>query len=189
MKLLKHFSIVGKSNSYIVGPEHGGDAILIDPSVMDVHMLNLIEDNDYYIKHILITHNHPHHILALKTILKVYDADIYCFYTHIGEFESKSLVDGEKINLSGIEVDVLHVPGHSIDSLAYKIHDYLFVGDILSAGLVGTTDSKVEQEILLDGIESKILTLDDHIIVLPGHGPPSILESEKKMVNLYDPLK
>lgn len=189
MKLLKHFSIFGKANSYIIGPENGGDAILIDPAVMDIHMLNLIEDNNYYIKYILITHNHPHHLLGLKTLLKVYDADIYSYYTSVGNFRSKSLVHGEKITLSDFEISVIHVPGHSPDSLAYKIGDFLFVGDVLSAGLVGKTDGKVEEEMLLDGIEAKIMTLEDHILVLPGHGPPSILGSEKKMVNLYDPLK
>lgn len=189
MKVLKHFSIYGKANSYIVGPEKGGDAILIDPGVMDIHMLNLIEDNNYYIKSILVTHRHFHHIEALKTILKIYNADIYSYYSQIGEFTSNSLMDGESINLSGITVESIHIPGHSPDSLVYKIGENLFVGDVLSAGLLGKTEGKVEEEMLLDGVESKIMTLEDHIMVFPGHGPPSILETEKKMVNLYDPLK
>ncbi|QEN05788.1 MBL fold metallo-hydrolase [Thiospirochaeta perfilievii] len=189
MKLLKHFSMFGKANTYIVGPDNGGDAILIDPAIMDIHMLELIENNNFYVKHILITHAHKHHFAALKTIKKIYNAEIYSYYSHIGDFESNSLVDGEVLILSDLEVKVLHVPGHSSDSLIYQIGNYLFVGDVITAGLLGKTDSKFEEEILIDSIETKLLTLDDHSLVFPGHGPPSILISEKKMFNLYAPLK
>lgn len=189
MKLLKHFSMFGKANSYIVGAESGGDAILIDPAIMDIHMLNLIEDNNFYIKHILITHTHSHHLDGLRTLLKIYDAKLYSYYSNIGEFKSNSIVHGEKLELSGFEVDVLHIPGHSPDSLVFKINNFLFVGDVISSGLIGRTNSKLEEEILIDGIEEKLLVLEDHALVFPGHGPPSILETEKKMFNLYAPLK
>ena len=189
MKVLKHYSMFGKSNSYIVGHESGGDAILIDPAIMDIHMLNLIEDNNFYIKHILVTHAHPHHYEGLRTIMKIYDAKIYSYYSTIGDFPSNSLINGEKLSLSGIDVEILHIPGHSPDSLVYKINTMLFVGDIISPGLLGKTESKLEQEILIDGIEEKLLILEDHCLLFPGHGPPSILEAEKKMFNLYAPLK
>lgn len=189
MKLLKHFSIYGKSNSYIIGPEGGGDAILIDPAIMDIHMLDMIEENNFYVKHILITHTHDHHFQALKTIKKIYNAKIYAYYSHIGDFESQSLVDGEKLRLSNFNIEVIHIPGHSTDSLVYKIDSYLFVGDVITAGLLGKTDSKLEEQILIDYIESKLFTQEDHSIVLPGHGPPSILQTEKRMFNLYAPLK
>lgn len=177
------------ANSYIYGPDDGGDAILIDPAIMDIHMLDLIEKNNYYIKYILITHTHNNHIASLRTIKKIYDAEIYSFYSNINEFKSHSLVDGEKLFLSGIEVNVIHVPGHTADSLVYKIGNLIFVGDVISSGLLGRTDTKFEEEILIDSIEAKLLTLEDNIIVLPGHGPPSILGTEKKMFNLYTPLK
>ena len=54
MKLFNHFAAVGFSNTYLVGGDNEKDAILIDPGVMDVPLLNLIEDNGYYIRHILI---------------------------------------------------------------------------------------------------------------------------------------
>lgn len=189
MKLLKHFSMFGKANSYLIGPEGGGDAILIDPAIMDIHMLDLIEKNNFYIKNILITHTHKHHYCALKTIKKIYDAHIFSFYSHVGEFNSTSLVNGEKLSLSNIDIQVLNIPGHSSDSLVYKIGSWLFVGDVLSAGLLGKTDNKFQEKILIDSIEDKLLDLEDHAIVLPGHGPPSILDTEKKMFNLYAPLK
>ncbi|MGL1894123.1 MAG: MBL fold metallo-hydrolase [Spirochaetaceae bacterium] len=189
MKILKHFSMFGKANSYIVGPDAGGDAILIDPGIMDIHMLDLIEKNNFYIKHILITHTHIHHYEALRTIKKIYDAQIYSFYSHVGDFDSNSIVDGETLKLSGYNVEAIFIPGHSSDSLVYKIGNMVFVGDVISAGLLGRTDSKYQEEMLIDTIEEKLLILEDHAIMFPGHGPPSILETEKKMFNLYAPLK
>lgn len=188
MKLLKHLSMHQIANSYIYGPDDGGDAILIDPGVIDVHMLNLIEDNNFYIKYVLVTHNHHHHISALRTLNKIYDTEIYSYYSHIGDYESYSLVDGEELILSGIKVKALHVPGHSVDSVAFLIDNLMFVGDTISAGLMGSTESKFEEEILIDSIESKIFTQENHIIVLPGHGPPSTIGTEKKTFNLYAPL-
>ena len=189
MKLLKHYSIFGKANSYIIGNEAGGDAILVDPSVMDINMLNLIEDNNFYIKYILITHFHKNHIEGLRTIKKIYDAQIYSYYSHASIFDSNSLINGEEFSLCGMGIKAIHILGHSIDSIVYKIGTNLFVGDVISAGLIGQTASKLEEELLIDQIKEKLFILEDHVLVLPGHGPPSILGIEKKMFNLYAPLK
>ena len=76
MKFFSYFSVTGFSNSYIIGPDEGGNAILIDPGIFDVPLLNLIEDNKLYVKYILLTHSHESHISGLKTLLKVYDPKI-----------------------------------------------------------------------------------------------------------------
>ena len=77
MKLYFHFAVFGFSNTYLIGNEDGGDAILVDPGVMDIELLRLIESNNFHIKHILITHSHTAHISGLETLKKIYDFQIY----------------------------------------------------------------------------------------------------------------
>ena len=56
MKLFFHFSVSGFSNTYLLGKEDQGDAIIVDPGVMNVPLLNMIEGNGYYVRSILVTH-------------------------------------------------------------------------------------------------------------------------------------
>lgn len=180
MKLFNHFTAVGFSNTYLIGPDKGGDAILVDPGTMDVNLLKLIEDNDYYIRHVLITHAHPNHFRGIKTILKIYDAAIY---SKIEELEGTSctpLEEGEII-LSDQKIEVISISGHSFDSLVYRCGHFYFTGDVLSAGRTGTTPDRYTRALLVDELENKLFTREGHGILLPGHGPPSTIKAEKSI--------
>jgi len=140
MKLYFHFAVVGFANTYLIGPAEGGEAILVDPGIMDKELLNLIEGNHYYIRTILVTHHHNSHVKGIRTLKKIYDADIYAFSPYILDYPSIPIKDGDKFGAaSGIEVEVIEVPGHSSDSLVYHIGGMVFTGDVLAAGRVGNT--------------------------------------------------
>lgn len=184
MKLFFHFAVVGFANTYLIGQENGGDAILVDPGIMDTELLNLIESNGYYIRSILVTHQHTSHIKGIRTLKRIYDADIYSFHPYILDFPTIPLKDGDRFTCaSGIEVEVFEVPGHSPDSLVYHIGGMIFTGDVLEAGRVGTTKNSFTRAVLLRSISEKLFSLPDSTILLPGHGPPSILRAEK----MYNP--
>jgi hydroxyacylglutathione hydrolase len=179
MKLFFHFAVVGFSNTYLIGPESGGGAILVDPGVMDVELLKLIEGNGYYIRHILVTHSHESHIKGLQTILKIYEAEIYGKAPMIFERITKVMTGGIKYDLDGIEVEALDVKGHAADHLVYRIQNMLFTGDILAAGRIGSCESAVERAVMLKSIQENLLPLPDNLLVFPGHGPPSTLKTER----------
>jgi glyoxylase-like metal-dependent hydrolase (beta-lactamase superfamily II) len=179
MKLFSHFAVIGFSNTYIVGPDKGGDAILVDPGVMDLESLKLIEGNNFYVRHILVTTPHESHVQGLKTTLKIYEAEVYSGLTMIGDFPCTQVHDGEQLKLAGFEVSVLNVSGHSKDSMVYRVEDVLFTGDALGAGRLGDSPNAYARAILKSTILEKISGLDDHLLVFPGHGPPSTLAAEK----------
>ncbi|MFW5711371.1 MAG: MBL fold metallo-hydrolase [Spirochaetota bacterium] len=180
MKLYFHFAVVGFANTYLIGPPDGGDAILVDPGIMDKELLTLIENNRYYIKTILVTHHHNSHVKGIRTLKKIYDADIYSFSPYILDFPSIPIKDGDKfIAASDIEVEVIEVPGHSSDSLVYHIGGMVFTGDVLAAGRAGNTKNSFSRALLLRSIDEKLFNLPDTTLVLPGHGPPSTLKAEK----------
>jgi glyoxylase-like metal-dependent hydrolase (beta-lactamase superfamily II) len=183
MKLFFHFAVVGFANTYLLGPEEGGSAMLIDPGTMDEGLLNLIEGNGYYVRSILLTHSHASHVQGIKTLLKIYDAEIYSHAGSIYHHPSHALGDGESFHSCGLEVEAISIPGHSADSLVYHIGGMIFTGDVLAAGRVGTTNDSYTRALLLRSISEKLFHLPDSTLIFPGHGPPSSLKAEK----MYNP--
>jgi hydroxyacylglutathione hydrolase len=179
MRCFINFSLSGFSNCYLIGPDDGGDAIVIDPGEMNIKLLNLIEDNNFYIKHILITHNHKPHIGGIKTLLKIYDAEIYSSEENILGYPSNLIHPNSTINLSGIEVKVMEFSGQTKDTLIYKVEEMLFTGDTLGAGSIGEWENKNTIALVSQSISKGIKKLDDSRLVFPSHGPPSTIKAEK----------
>ena len=107
------FSSVGFSNTYLLGPKGGGDAVLIDPGVFDVPLLRAVEGNKLSLKWILVTHGHAAHVAGIKTLLKVYDAEIYCNHPSSLDFPAHHIQDGDRLELGQMAFHVMETPGHS----------------------------------------------------------------------------
>lgn len=87
------------------------------------------------------------------------------------------------VTLAGLIFQILHVPGHSPDSLAFYLEseNLLFAGDALFHGSIGRTDLPGgDHETLLTSIRQDLYSLPEHTTVLPGHGPPTTIVQEKK---------
>jgi glyoxylase-like metal-dependent hydrolase (beta-lactamase superfamily II) len=156
------------------------EAIIIDPGNMDETILNLIEQNEYKLRGVLVTHDHLNHVHGLRTLKRIYDTDIYAVNHVILDHKTTMVKDGDTLNIGSFQVEVISVPGHSSDSAVFKIGHLLFTGDALSAGMVGTTASSYGAEVQMTALRSKLLSLPGNYVVLPGHGPPTSLESERR---------
>ena len=179
MKVYFHFSVEGFSNTYVVGPDEGGDAIIIDPGAMNVTLLDLIESNGYYIRSALLTHSPESHSSGLKTFCKLYDIKINAGTEKVLDFDCTNISKTENIDISGISVRAIPIEGHSTDSLVFITGNYMFTGDTFSAGSIGSTPSSYAKELLVADIRKKILCLKNNFLVFPGHGAPSTLEAER----------
>jgi glyoxylase-like metal-dependent hydrolase (beta-lactamase superfamily II) len=180
MKLYQYYSVYGFANSYLLGDDETRQAIVVDPAEFNAGMLNHIERNDYYVRAVLLTHNHLHHIRGLKTLLKIYEAEIFAATSRVFGISCRVVKDGERFAIAGFCADAYSVPGHSPDSMVYRIDKLLFTGDTLHAGVIGKTLSSFNAELLIERLKSRILGLDDDHIVLPGHGPPSTIGVERR---------
>lgn len=178
MKVFFHFSVTGFSNTYLIGPEESGDALVIDPGVFDSALLELIETNGYTVRAVLVTHGHETHVRGVRTLRKIYDADVYANAPSVAGTVCVPFAAGVKKRICGFEVEAIGLTGHSSDSLVYKIGDILFTGDSLFAGSVGTTTNGYAKALMIESLREKIMSLDPRSIVLPGHGPPSTLRAE-----------
>lgn len=181
MKFFSHLAVEGFSNSYLLAPDNGGDAVLIDPGTFDIQLLKLIEDNKLYVKSILISHAHSAHIKGITTILKIYRADIYSYRNNILGFNSNEIREGDTLTLSTFNFKVIETPGHATDSVVFLMDNFLFTGDTLTAGMIGSTLDGYSRGLLLSSIHKKILTLPDNYFIFPGHGPPSKIKIEREL--------
>ena len=174
------FSTVGLSNSYLVGPRGGGDALLVDPGEFGQAMLQAIESNRLRLRWILVTHAHRAHIAGIRGLLRVYEPETWCNQPSILESPARHAQGGDRLELGEIGVEAIELPGHSIDSLCWRIGDMLFTGDTLSAGGIGRSRDATARELLVTGIRRRLLALDDDVLVFPGHGPPSSIGIERR---------
>lgn len=179
MKLVFHYSVENFSNTYVVGPKAGGDALLVDPGVLDVRLLEAIESNNFTIRWVLITRCQPHHVRGLRTLKKVYDAEIYSRQAEVLGFDCQVVKPGTHLNLGGHRVDCLCFPELSHDTVVYKMQNWLFCGDLISAGKPGRTSSPYAEANLAQALERRLFAMVDDLLVFPGEGPPTTLRSEK----------
>ncbi|GHV81394.1 MBL fold hydrolase [Spirochaetia bacterium] len=159
---------------------------------MDKGILDLIEQHNYKLIGVLVTHDHLNHVHGLRTLLRIYDVDIYAVNHTIMEHKTTMVKDGDSFTIGSFPVEVISVPGHSSDSAVYKINQLLFTGDALNAGMLGTTASSYGTEVQLSALRTKIFSLPGNHIVLPGHGPPSTLETERRFnagIQMFDQHK
>ena len=101
------------------------------------------------------------------------------------------LAEGDVVEIPGISLKVLHVAGHSPGGLAFycenpgevngkKAPPLLFSGDILFAGSMGRSDLfGGDEDALVSGIKSKLMTLPAETLVFPGHGPTTTIGDER----------
>jgi len=179
LKFYSLFSSIGFSNSYLIGPESGGQAVLIDPGTFDIQLLQAVEGNKLSVRWILVTHSHEAHIEGIRSLLKVYKAEIFSNQPSVLDFPAHHIQDGDELDFSPFSVKVLETPGHSIDSLCFLMGSLLFTGDTLNAGGIGRTRDGYARGLLLSSVRKRILPLGDEVLVFPGHGPPSKLGIEK----------
>jgi len=185
MNVFINYCSFGFSNCYILGTDiedenSPRDAVVVDPGNMDTPMLDFIESHEYKLRGILITHDHLNHIHGLRTLRRVYDVEIYAVNPIIQELKTNVIRDGDILNLGAISITVITVPGHSSDSAIFKIYKTLLTGDTITAGLLGTTISSYGKKRQMEALRSKVFSLPGNLIILPGHGPPTSLDAERR---------
>ena len=160
-----------EANCYVIFDPYSKDAVIIDPGDDAEKIISEIVKNKLKPSAIINTHNHFDHTGANNEIKQKFNIKIY-----------RPEKDEETKNYGSLPgIKFLLTPGHTRDGLCILVENHIFSGDTLFASSVGRTDlagGNFEQ--LNNSIKTKILTLPDDTIVHPGHGPDTIIETEKK---------
>lgn len=182
MKIYFNLCLEGFTNCYVVVNDDPKvkEALIIDPGKISSEIIDQIEREHYDLKAVLITHNHTNHVKGLPTLKKIYSPLVYAADYDVAGEKSVVLRGSGEIEVAGLIVKYYSVPGHSPDSMVYRIGNVIFTGDTLTSGIIGETSSKYSQKLLVDNICEKIYSQMDSTVIMPGHGPPSTIEGEKQ---------
>lgn len=163
-----------------------GEAAIIDPlRDIDVY-LQLARERKATIKYIFETHFHADFVSGHLDLSKATGAPIVYGPRTETQFPIHLAKDGEQFSLGDISIEVLHTPGHTIESTCYLVRaedgkpHAVFTGDTLFVGDVGRPDlssGNLNKEelagMLYDSLRSKIMPLPNEVVVYPAHGPGS----------------
>lgn len=166
--------------------ESDGVAAIVDP-LRDIDgYVQLARERNAEIKYIFETHFHADFVSGHLDLQKATGAPIVYGPNTETNFPIHLAKDGEQFALGKAAIEVLHTPGHTIESTCYLLRDEagkphaLFTGDTLFVGEVGRPDlssgdlPKEElASLLYDSLNNKIATLPDDVVVYPAHGPGS----------------
>jgi len=168
--------------------ESEGEAAIIDPirDTADYHQL--ARERNAVIKYIFETHFHADFISGHLDLAAETGAPIIFGPGAKTGFPALNASDGQEFRLGKITLQVLHTPGHTLESVCFLLKDEthkpsaVFTGDTLFVGDVGRPDlagdnAGLTQEVLAgmlyDSLQSKISVLSDDIVVYPAHGAGS----------------
>ena len=179
MTLISCHAKTGFANCYVVGPDGGGPAAIIDPGHFDSSLLVRIERAGLEIVAVLLTHSHRAHCGGTGTVLSVYRARVYGHGGNGRTPVDRALRDGHRVAVGSLEFQVSELPGHAADSLAFRVGDLLFTGDALLAGDIGSTPTAAARSTLVTALRERVLSLPDRVTILPGHGPPTTVRAER----------
>lgn len=169
--------------------ESNGDAAIIDPLRETKPYMDMAMRNGAKIKYIFETHFHADFVSGHQDLANKTGAQIVFGPTALPGYNAYVAKDMEIFQLGNASIQVLHTPGHTMESSTFLLKDEqgkdyaIFTGDTLFIGDVGRPDlvQKVNAEItpeylgglLYDSLRNKIMPLADEVIVYPGHGAGS----------------
>ena len=175
-----------QTNTYLLC--EGSDAIVIDPGYEPDAILDALQGKT--LKAILLTHGHFDHVGAVKELVAETGCQVYLhaadaalppmitagplYYTH-------TYADGDTISpIPGVELHVLHTPGHTPGSVCLLFRDQMFSGDTLFEGSCGRMDLPGGDPYQMQQSLRRLASLQADYIVRPGHGGSTTLAAEKQ---------
>jgi hydroxyacylglutathione hydrolase len=189
-----------QENTFVLRRDGGDKALIVDPGDEAPRILEVVRETGAEVEAILLTHTHFDHVGAVADVARATNAPVYCpelevpiladinrymRFPGLGPFESydadETVAGGERLELAGLAIDVIFVPGHSPGHVAYSIaaEQVVFSGDVLFQGSVGRTDLPGgDWPTLLASIGRLVDTLEPETTVYPGHMGITTLERE-----------
>lgn len=178
-----------QTNCYIIHEAAAKTCCILDPGYHADVILEKVASLGLSVEAILLTHGHFDHVGAVKEIAAETECKVYLcgedlsmppsmtagplFYTH-------TYGDGDRLHLAGLDITVLHTPGHTPGSVCLLVDSAIFSGDTLFAGSCGRTDLPGGSWAVILKSLRRLRELEGDYQVYPGHGEATTLAEEKK---------
>jgi glyoxylase-like metal-dependent hydrolase (beta-lactamase superfamily II) len=196
------------TNCWILAAEKGSECIIVDPGMPDIsaEIEMIIEEEGLKPVAVLLTHGHLDHTFSVIPLADGYGIPAHIhsedrkallhpelllskeFASSLATkewsepSEVRELKNNQKFEAVGLDITAIHAPGHTAGSLMFTVNDEVLIsGDVLFAGSIGRTDQPTgSQEAMARTLKTKVIPLGDHLRVLPGHGPDTTIEYERR---------
>ena len=144
-------------------------AIVVDPGDGE-KVWGFLREKGYGLEAILATHHHLDHVAGIEFLCGKRPVDVYCFKGDLHRIPKASLGlgDNEEIEIGGLRVLAVHVPGHTSGHVVYVCGDALLAGDTLFLGGCGRLFEGSPEE-MFHSLYDKILSLPDETRVFAAH--------------------
>jgi glyoxylase-like metal-dependent hydrolase (beta-lactamase superfamily II) len=190
-----------RENCYLIGSRRTREAVVVDPGDEPAEILALARDLGVRITRIVCSHAHLDHLMAVGAIQEATGAPFLLHAADLGIaakvpqqarfFLARDVppppppdalvADGDDVEVAGVQLRVLHTPGHTQGSVSLYTAGMLFSGDTLFRGSIGRTDLEGGNgPQLLQTIVGRLLELPDETVVLPGHMAETTIGRERQ---------
>ena len=194
-----------EQNTYVARLKDRNDCLVVDPGLEPDKIIRYLDQQKLLPAAILNTHGHSDHVAGNAAMKKrwpdcplVIGVDDAAKLTDpwlnlsasfglplVSPAADVTVKDDDAYEAAGFQLQVRAMPGHTAGHVVYLWEGaeppLVFVGDVIFAGSIGRTDfpdGNLRQLVL--GIRSKLFTLPDETILLPGHGPATTVGEEKQ---------
>lgn len=172
------------SNSWLVADREGGTAVIVDTGGPAEPLLAMVGAWRVKVSHLLLTHHHLDHTACNAAIVRATGAQVCAHRLEVPLIEGvdRVLEDGDVFDTGGLEVRVLHIPGHTAGQAAFLLNGAIcFTGDTLFRGSVGSTTAPGHTTFadLRRSLVDRLLALPDATRIAPGHADPTTVGEER----------
>jgi hydroxyacylglutathione hydrolase len=188
-----------EENCYLVVDEATRHGVLVDPGDEANRIVRMVRESGAELEAIWLTHAHIDHIGAVAAVKREWDVPVYLHAadaplyaagarqaSYYGlDFEQpgppdRTLTDGDRVRVGGLEFEVLHAPGHSPGLVVFHGNGVVLAGDLLFAGSIGRTDLPLSNPADMEASLARVMRhLPDEMVVHPGHGPATSIGRER----------
>jgi len=170
--------------SYLIGCTQAGQAVIVDPARDRVDdYVAMARRKGLTVSDIIETHVHADHVSGNQALAAKTGARIHIHPAANAAFPHDPVEHGRELRIGSVALHVVHVPGHTPDSIALLVTDlgrgtepwFVLTGDTLFVGDVGRPDFGGEQAAahLYASLTERLLRLPDSVEVYPAHGAGS----------------
>lgn len=189
---------------YLVGSTETREAAVVDAAWDIDEILRIAAQDEMEITHDLVTHTHPDHVgggfagIEIAGATELLDKCKAKVVVHKAEAEfikglsSSDMIktdNGDKVDVGGLEITLMHTPGHTPGSQCFLVDDRVVSGDTLFIDACGRVDFPGgNPEKMYYSLTQKLITLPDNMILFPGHNYAPLKHAtlgEQKRTNPY----